>query len=100
MKSCNTKSYDDTSEHTHLKCIDTNDACNCSLKYAFSYSTVNNHTCDVEHSFNSNVHYEESDHSCKSCNFLFLLCHTDGNTYCKDKRKVTEDGTSDRIHDV
>ena len=84
MKCRYTKTYDNATKHTHLKGIDTADRSDGSTEHILrNASILQNLSIDLQHTADGNVHYKISDHGRKSSNLLFLLCHSDRNTYCK-----------------
>ena len=57
-------------------------------------------TCNVEHCGNGYVHDEEGNNRCKSCNFLFLLGHTDCDAHRKDDRQIGKYDIAGFAHDI
>ena len=94
MQSCNTKTYNNTTEHTHLQSGDTQHGACCVFSHCF-------HTaCCIDHGRNSSIHNNVTDGTGKSCNFFFFLCHTNGNTHCKEQSQVIEYSTAALVHDI
>ena len=78
----NTQTYDNTAEYTHLKGGDTTNGSGSTAQHLFG-TAVNRDQCT-----DGCMHDEECDGSRKGCNLLFLLCHSDSYTHCKDYGQV------------
>ena len=99
VKRRHTKSYNDTSKHTHLQCLNTKDTCHGTAEHIGSNRAVRQDgPVNLKHCVDGNVHDKKRYHRRKCRYFLFFLCHTDCHTYGKDNRQVVKNRISRFCH--
>ena len=92
VESCHSKSYEHTSEHSHLK------RCNSTYRCCRSIQQGLCSAANLNHRTNGCMHDEESDNSRKSSNFLLFLRHTNRHTHGKYNRKIRKNNISRILH--
>ena len=94
MQSSNAQTDDNTAEHAHLQSGNAQSRGGRVSCHGFHASV------GIDHGTDGSVHNQIANGTGQSSNFLFFLCHADGNTHGKQQSQISKNCVTTLVHDV